>query len=213
MKLIEPKNCPICNKSFTPLHNKGSEQKYCSPACRQKAGLERLKERIKDELNEQNKGEKEQGIKYPGQSNNSTINGAINSGFPNRNDNYYERNNPQFNQSGNSLFTQPTIKGNNEISFRDYIGIIRELDEAKRESLRYQLKVEQLEREKSELLIQLEELESELNEEENNESPMAMIGQITNAVPGLVEAFKQDPDNTVKFVKSTINSFITPTTK
>lgn len=44
------KKCILCTQNFTPIHNRGSEQLYCSKKCRTIALKERFKEKNKNEI-------------------------------------------------------------------------------------------------------------------------------------------------------------------
>jgi hypothetical protein len=54
-------NCKECNAEFTPSQNRGHEQQYCSHVCRQKAGNKRHKERLLNQIINENG----QQITYP----------------------------------------------------------------------------------------------------------------------------------------------------
>lgn len=47
------KKCTYCKSQFTPSHNKGHEQLYCSKTCQSKAAQIRHKERLLKKIQEE----------------------------------------------------------------------------------------------------------------------------------------------------------------
>jgi hypothetical protein len=184
------KKCKKCNNEFEPRGNKGSEQIYCSQDCRQKAGIDRYKQKL---IN----------------SNNNN-----NDNFTNRNGIEQTEIRTTINQSTNRIpdiigSSETMLERNNRTEFyghnggiaseyrysnmEEFIGLIRENANLRAEVKLLTEKVTNLE---SELL------EYELEEDIEEETP-GFLGNIMNA-------YKQDPTTTVLFAKDIVLEFLKP---
>lgn len=193
------KKCKKCNNEFEPRGNKGSEQIYCSQDCRQKAGIERYKQRLINSNNNNNENK----------SNNERINGIETNHFNNEVRNEYtnfhpsnERNNrtmefeprgyerrmEQFNCNG----TAGSYQFNSNLS--EYIELIKE-----NANLRAEIKL-LIEKNTN---LEAELLEYELEEDMEEEQQPGFLGNIMNA-------YKQDPTTTVLFAKDMVMEFLKP---
>ena len=88
----------------------------------------------------------------------------------------------------------------------NHLATIKELYEAKTETIFYKLKCENLEKELNELKIEFHNLEQEfdsIDEGEEKSGYSAMLG-------GVMEQFKQDPINTMNFATELIGSLFKP---
>jgi len=174
------KICQQCKQSFTQKENiRGSEQKYCSVKCRQMSAQTRMINRIKENVKQENEKE------------NETIS-----------DN---RGNQQSMDRGQSREYTRTPNGVGIIT-DNHLATIKELYEAKTETIFYKLKCENLEKELNELKIEFHNLEQEyesIDEGEEESGYSAMLG-------GVMEQFKQDPVNTINFATELIGTLFKP---
>ena len=174
------KICQQCKQSFTQKENiRGSEQKYCSVKCRQMSAKTRMINRIKENVKQENEKE------------NETIS-----------DN---RGNQQSMDRGQSREYTRTPNGVGIIT-DNHLATIKELYEAKTETIFYKLKCENLEKELNELKIEFHNLEQEfesIDEGEEESGYTAMLG-------GVMEQFKQDPVNTINFATELIGTLFKP---
>ena len=185
------KKCKKCNNDFEPKGNKGSEQIYCSQDCRQKAGIERYKQRLI----------------------NSNTNNYDNTTNSNRIEQIEVRNsiNESTNRTPDIIGSNQTMLGRdnraefsgyngriaseyNNSNFQEYIGLIRENANLRAEVKLLTEKVTNLE---SELM------DYELEEDMEEEQEPGFLGNIMNA-------YKQDPTTTVLFAKDMIFEFLKP---
>jgi len=201
------KKCKKCNNEFEPRGNKGSEQIYCSQDCRQKAGIERYKQRLINSNNynngnnqlqtneERNNGnEKRIGFnEIRNENSNFQPSNERNYGHIDIEPNGYERRMGEFNPNGtrrsyevNSNFAQS--------NFIEYIELIKE-----NANLRAEIKL--LIEKNSNLEAEL--LEYELEEDMEEEQQPGILG-------GIMNAYKQDPTTTVLFAKDMVLEFLKP---
>jgi hypothetical protein len=89
-----------------------------------------------------------------------------------------------------------------------HLATIKELYEAKNETIFYQLKCENLEKEINELKIELHNLEQELESIDEGEEESGYSGMLG----GVMEQFKQDPLNTINFATELIGNLFKPKT-
>lgn len=188
------KKCKKCNNDFEPKGNKGSEQIYCSQDCRQKAGIERYKQRLinSNTNNYDNKtsttntsGIEQNEIRKPFFENANRIPDNIGSyqtmlGRDNR---------AEFIGYGGRIENEY-----NNAHYNEFIGLIRENANLRAEVKLLTEKVTNLE---SELM------DYELEEDMEEEQEPGFLGNIMNA-------YKQDPTTTVLFAKDMIYEFLKP---
>ena len=173
------KICLQCKQSFTQKENiRGSEQKYCSIKCRQIAAQNRMINKIKENAKQENKQE------------NEII--SENRGYQQSMDRGYERNMPRA-SNGIGNVTD------------NHLATIKELYEAKTETIFYKLKCENLEQELNDLKVEFHNLEQEFDNIEGEEESgySGMLG-------GVMEQFKQDPVNTINFATELIGNLFKP---
>jgi hypothetical protein len=174
------KVCLQCKQSFTQKENiRGSEQKYCSVKCRQMSAQTRMINRIKENVKQENEKENE----------------IISD----------NRGNQQGMDRGQSREYTRTANGVGIIT-DNHLATIKELYEAKTETIFYKLKCENLEKELNELKIEFHNLEQEyesIDEGEEESGYSAMLG-------GVMEQFKQDPVNTINFATELIGTLFKP---
>jgi hypothetical protein len=176
------KKCENCSNEFEPKHQtRGSEQKYCSIKCRQASAQMRMINKIKENAKQESKQE------------NETI--STNRGYQQSMDRGYERE------------YAPTSSGVGIIP-NSHLATIKELYEAKNETIFYQLKCENLEKEINELKIELHNLEQELESIDEGEEESGYSGMLG----GVMEQFKQDPLNTINFATELIGNLFKPKT-
>jgi hypothetical protein len=103
------------------------------------------------------------------------------------------------NESPNTI-QQPGTDIYRHSSYNDsnVLNLIKEKSEAQIEAIRYQLKVEQLEKENQELKIKLSEVEMELNSLEEEEPENEMLA-------GIMTQYQKDPINTIRFATDILN--------
>jgi hypothetical protein len=178
------KKCDNCSIEFEPKHKtRGTEQKYCSIKCRQSAAQTRMINKIKENAKQENKQENQ----------NETI--STNRGYQQSMDRGYERE------------YAPTSSGVGIIP-NSHLATIKELYEAKNETIFYQLKCENLEKEINEMKIELHNLEQELEKIDEGEEESGYSGMLG----GVMEQFKQDPLNTINFATELIGNLFKPKT-
>ena len=174
------KECKNCSKEFEPKHQtRGSEQKYCSIKCRQASAQIRMINRIKENVKQENEKE------------NETI--SDNRGYQ------------QSMDRGHSREYTRTSSGVGIIS-DNHLATIKELYEAKNETIFYKLKCENLEKELNELKIEFHNLEQELESIDEGEEESGYSGMLG----GVMEQFKQDPVNTINFATELIGNLFKP---
>jgi hypothetical protein len=88
----------------------------------------------------------------------------------------------------------------------NHLATIKELYEAKNETIYYKLKCESLEKENSQLRIEVSNLEMELSEIDEGEEE----GSYSGMLGGVMEQFKQDPVNTINFATELIGNLFKP---
>jgi hypothetical protein len=180
------KKCKECNKDFEPVTNKGTEQLYCTKTCGRIAAQKRFKQRLKYKMYEEAK--KETAIPMVGN--------VANPGES-----------PQHAQSvGGIQGRDDTTTNDGRVtsysSGKDYLALYYE---AKIDNNFYKLKNETLEKRVQELEREIFDLNSELDQLDQEEEG-GMLGS-------LMEQFKKDPVNSVKFVSSVIDNLTNPKTK
>lgn len=172
------KNCNHCGTEFEPHQTRGHEQLYCSLSCRNKAAIKRKELKIQQTFIDKSHENESQSTEDR---------------------DYYK-----------GLDRRP----NGEIArIADRVGsitdshlaTIKELYEAKNQTIFYQLKCETLEKEIVELKTEILNLEEELSEVEDQEESgySSMLG-------GVMEQFKQDPVNTMNFATDLISNLFKP---
>jgi len=184
------KKCKKCNNEFEPRGNKGSEQIYCSQDCRQKAGIDRYKQKLINSNNNNNDNfTNRNGIEQTEIRN--TINQSTNR-IPDiigSSETMLERNNrTEFYGHNGGIASEYRYS-----NFEEFVGLIRENANLRAEVKLLTEKVTNLE---SELL------EYELEEDIEEETP-GFLGNIMNA-------YKQDPTTTVLFAKDIVLEFLKP---
>jgi hypothetical protein len=180
------KKCKECNNEFEPVKTKGTEQLYCTKTCQSKAAQKRSLERLKNKIYEEAKKE-------------TTIPVVGNSQRPEQS--------PEFTQSmggirGGEISTSNDRRTTSNNYGKDYIELYYE---AKIDNNFYKLKNEALEKRVQELEKTIFDLNSELDELDEEEEG-GMLGS-------LMEQFKKDPVNSVNFVSSVIDNLTNPKTK
>jgi hypothetical protein len=184
------KKCKKCNNEFEPRGNKGSEQIYCSQDCRQKAGIDRYKQKLINSNNNNNDNlTNRNGIEQT--EIRTTINQSTNRtpDIIGSSETMLERNNRAEFFGYNGGIASEYRYSNME----EFIGLIRENANLRAEVKLLTEKVTNLE---SELL------EYELEEDIEEETP-GFLGNIMNA-------YKQDPTTTVLFAKDIVLEFLKP---
>jgi hypothetical protein len=198
------KKCKKCNNEFEPRGNKGSEQIYCSQDCRQKAGIERYKQRLinSNNYNNDNKPtiELQMGTNQNESSQHNTLHGYNNGrNFENIRGQEFEYRNQSglYNQhfgnewTGNYRGSEHT---RGDFDFNRFIALIEENAKLRAENTILTQKVTNLE---------AELLEYELEEDMEEEQQPGFLGNIMNA-------YKQDPTTTVLFAKDMVLEFLKP---
>lgn len=174
------KICNQCKQSFTQKDNvRGSEQKYCSVKCRQTSAHIRMINRIKENVKQEN--EKENEIISDDRGHQQSM------------DRGYTR---EHSRASSGVGIIPD----------SHLATIKELYEAKNETIFYKLKCENLEKELNELKIDFHNLEQEfdsINEGEEESGYDGMLGSV-------MEQFKQDPVNTINFATELIGNLFKP---
>lgn len=188
------KKCKKCNNDFEPKGNKGSEQIYCSLDCRQKAGIERYKQRL---INSNNNNYDHTTSATNSKRNYQTEIGTIMVESNNGASNYNRSNETMLGVDNRAEFNGNYGRIANEYNnsnFLEYIGLIKENANLRAEVKLLNEKVTNLE---SELM------EYELEDEMEEEQQPGFLGNIMNA-------YKQDPTTTVLFAKDMILEFLKP---
>jgi hypothetical protein len=198
------KKCKKCNNEFEPRGNKGSEQIYCSQDCRQKAGIERYKQRLinSNNYNNDNKStiELQMGTNQNESSQHNTLHGYNNGrNFENIRGQEFEYRNQSglYNEHFGNEWTG-NYRGNEhtrrDFDFNRFIALIEENAKLRAENTILTQKVTNLE---------AELLEYELEEDMEEEQQPGFLGNIMNA-------YKQDPTTTVLFAKDMVLEFLKP---
>jgi hypothetical protein len=187
------KICKNCNKEFQPLHeSRGQEQVYCSIKCRQTSAHLRSINRIKQSVIQEN----EKGISESNGDNNSP------QGVKGIKEHDREINSTQ--EFPEIITRRNSVMSNILYSDSSAIELLRECYEAKNETIFYKLKCEQLEKELSELKIELYNLEQEFENEGEEESD---YGGVLGSV---LQQYKEDPINTINFASELIGNLFKP---
>ena len=185
------KKCKKCNNDFEPKGNKGSEQIYCSQDCRQKAGIERYKQRlINSNTNNYDNTTNRNGIEK------IEVRNSINEST-NRTPDIIGSNQTMLGRDYRTEFSGYNgriASEYNNSNFEEFIGLIRENANLRAEVKLLTEKVTNLE---SELM------DYELEEDMEEEQEPGFLGNIMNA-------YKQDPTTTVLFAKDMIYEFLKP---
>lgn len=185
------KKCKKCNNDFEPKGNKGSEQIYCSLDCRQKAGIERYKQRlINSNTNNYDNTTNRNGIEQIEVRNAFTESTNRTADIIGSNQTMLGRDN----RAEFSGYNGRIASEYNNSNFIEYIGLIKENANLRAEVKLLNEKVTNLE---SELM------EYELEDEMEEEQQPGILGNIMNA-------YKQDPTTTVLFAKDMILEFLKP---
>ena len=172
---MENKTCLQCGNEFESKVTPGVEQKYCSRQCRMKAGNNRRFETIKTNVLNEIKGTT---ILQQGES---------------------------VAESYNSLQGRDSRAHDGGRGYTDtHLAIIKELYEAKSETIFYKLKVEQLQKEVSDLNVIVHEYEND-EREENEENNNGWLGGVEKALPSLVKSYREDPEATMGLIGSSAN--------
>jgi hypothetical protein len=179
------KKCKECNKDFEPTTNKGTEQLYCTKTCGRIAAQKRHKQRLINQINEEAK--KEARILVG------------NSELPERSS--------EFTQSmGGVQRTDVPVANDGRVAPNNYSKDYLELYyETKIDNNYYRIKNENLEKRVQELERENFDLNSELDDL-NKKEDSGMLGS-------LVEQFKKDPVNSLRFVSSIFDNVTKPKTK
>jgi hypothetical protein len=171
---METKKCLQCGNEFEYKVTPGLEQKYCSRSCRMKAGNLRRLETIKTNIVNEIKG--------------STILQP-------------ERITESYNSlQGTSTRTSDGIRNVTD----NHLATIKELYEAKNETIFYKLKCESLEKENTELITELQKCENDEGEE-NEENNNGWLSGVEKTLPTLVKSYREDPEATMGFIGSSAN--------
>jgi len=171
-------NCQECNNEFTPINNRGAEQKYCSTKCRSKAGTKRREARL---INQNINNEKEKNVSIPTDK--------------------------RYAESYNTMEGGNSRADNGRWFVTDnHLTSIKELYEAKNETIFYKLKCESLEKELNELKIEVSQLEMELEDMDTN----TPAGEFSGVLGSVLEQFKTDPVNTINFATDLIQTIFKP---
>ena len=177
------KKCKHCEQEFTPHQTRGHEQMYCSLKCRNQASNKRRELKMQSTflspLNENNEKE------------NEII--SDNRGYK------------QSMDRGQSRELTRTSNGIGIIA-DNHLATIKELYEAKNETIFYKLKCENLEKELNELKIEFYNLEQELESIDEGEEESGYDGMLGS----VMEQFKQDPVNTINFATELIGNLFKP---
>jgi hypothetical protein len=179
------KECKNCSAEFEPKENvRGHEQIYCSLKCRGQAAVKRREKRLAETtfvspLNKNNEEEKQ----------------AISD----------DRGHQQGMDRGHTREITRTTNGVGIIA-DNHLATIKELYEAKTETIFYKLKCENLEKELGDLRIELTNLETELDEISQDEEGSEYGGMLGS----VMQQFKQDPVNTINFATELIGNLFKP---
>ncbi len=171
---MENKKCLQCGNEFEFKLTPGVEKKYCSKQCRMRAGNNRRFDKIKNDIINEAKA--------------NTIS------EPER---YPESMDRVQRISSRAPYGFGNITDN-------HLETIKELYEAKTETNFYKLKVETLEKENSELKIELMEYENE-ESEENEDKSNGWLSGVSEHFPTLVKSYSENPEATMGFLGSSVN--------
>jgi hypothetical protein len=179
------KQCKNCSTEFEPKSNvRGHEQIYCSLKCRSQAAVKRREKKLSEST-----------FFSPSNNINEEENKIISDNRGNQ-------------QSMDRGYTREFARTSNGIGIiaDNHLATIKELYEAKNETIFYKLKCESLEKELANLKIELSNLETELDEfDQDEESP-----EYSGMLGGVMEQFKQDPVNTINFATELIGNLFKP---
>jgi hypothetical protein len=178
--------CIECNNEFNSVNNRGVEQKYCSLKCRNKSAFKRREQRLKNTYFS------------PLDNNNNNINTNEKETQTIQENVGYRRKDILSGQDREDA--RNTTRG--LVIPDNYLSIIKELYEAKNETIFYKLKCEQLEKELNDIKIENARLEADLDEYENEDSE----GEYSGMLGGIMEQFKSDPTTTINFTTDLINN-------
>jgi hypothetical protein len=179
------KECKNCSIEFEPKNNvRGHEQIYCSLKCRGQAAVKRREKRLSEAT-----------FISPSNNIHEEENKTISDNRGNQ-------------QSMDRGYTREVTRAANGIGIiaDNHLATIKELYEAKNETIFYKLKCESLEKELATLRIELTNLETELDEIDQDEESSGYSGMLG----GIMEQFKQDPVNTINFATELIGNLFKP---
>lgn len=183
---MENKKCKNCSNEFEPKNNiRGHEQLYCSMKCRNQAAVKRRESRLMSNSNLISNEEKQD---------EQTTERIYTSSEDRGNQQNFYGGHPREN-------TRASFGGG--VITDTHLATIKELYEAKNQTIFYQLKCEALERENASLKMEIANLEDEIDQEEESSGYSGMLG-------GVMEQFKQDPVNTVNFATEIIGNLFKP---
>jgi hypothetical protein len=181
------KNCKHCNQEFTPTTNKGHEQLYCTKTCSRAAALIRHQQRQKQQYEEKNI---------------STTNMEKSMGG-------HQEKQSQFSESLHRIHGSENRAGTNGGNYPDNYSqtYLERYYEAKIECNLYRMKCENLENKVRELEAEVISLNNEMDMLENtDEGEGGMLGSI-------MEQFKKDPVNSIKFATAIFDNITKSPTK
>lgn len=171
------KNCKYCNNEFNPITTRGTEQDYCSKACRSKAGTERYKQKLI------NNGK----AMEPGSQRINDETAIISN-----NNNEWERNIPN---------------GHRTVISADIIGYMEENYRTKAELITVQLKHDQAIREiellKQKVIALENEIEEEEYEPEQQQNIIGMLNELPEWITPAVGKILQS-EKVLKYIESLI---------
>jgi hypothetical protein len=179
------KECKNCSTEFEPKSNvRGHEQIYCSLKCRGQAAVKRREKRLSEPT-----------FFSPSNNINEEEIKTISDNRGNQ-------------QSMDRGHTREVTRASNGVGIiaDNHLATIKELYEAKTETVFYKLKCESLEKELATLRIELTNLETELDEIDQDEESSGYSGMLG----GVMEQFKQDPVNTINFATELIGNLFKP---
>lgn len=177
------KKCIECGQEFTPVTTRGTEQIYCTKTCGRKAAQKRHQQRIIEKIKS---NEKEKEATFPTSKLESNM-GEI------KDTSRFSSSYSSLQGEGNSYKSDRRIDSDNYR--KDYL---HEYFEARINNNALVLRNEYLEKRVQELEREIFDLNSEL-EELDQEPEEGMLGSI-------VEQFKKDPVNSVKFASAIIEN-------
>lgn len=177
------KKCIECGQEFTPVTTRGTEQIYCTKTCGRKAAQKRHQQRIIEKIKNDEK-------KTETQSNENNMAQSVGA----------TQTTPKFSASDSSVQGSGngnrTERGAYSDNYRkDYL---HEYFEARINNNALELKNQYLEKRVLELEREIFDLNSELEALDQDED--------TGIVGNIVEQFKKDPVNSVKFASSIIEN-------
>lgn len=179
------KNCKHCNNEFTPSSNKGHEQLYCTKTCSRAAAIKRQQERLKQQYETKN----------------------ISTANVEKSMAGHQEQQPQLSESLHRIQGTENRGGTYGGAYPDNYSqsIIERYYEARIECNLYRLKCENLEEKVRKLDAEVISLNNELDMlEDTDEGSGGMLG-------GIMEQFKKDPVNSIKFATAIFDN-ITKTT-